>query len=113
YTVDPIDKAVQVESSILSYSNVFSPEATQEDVYNATVGEVLDSVLDGFNGAVFAYGVTGSGKTYTMMGNTENKGATVVAEERAPPRAPCACVSCFSLFFDSGLGISHESSCSE
>ncbi|KAF4732914.1 hypothetical protein FOZ63_030233, partial [Perkinsus olseni] len=74
YTVDPIDKAVQVESSIFSYFNVFGPEATQEDVYNATVGEVLDSVLDGFNGAVFAYGVTGSGKTYTMMGNTENKG---------------------------------------
>ncbi|KAF4753776.1 hypothetical protein FOZ63_014742 [Perkinsus olseni] len=54
YTVDPIDKTVQVESSIFSYSNVFGPEATQEDVYNATVGEVLDSVLDGFNGAVFA-----------------------------------------------------------
>ncbi|KAF4746242.1 hypothetical protein FOZ63_005007, partial [Perkinsus olseni] len=45
YTVDPIDKTVQVDSSISSYSNVFGPEATQEDVYNATVGEVLDSVL--------------------------------------------------------------------
>ncbi|KAF4654895.1 hypothetical protein FOZ61_007974 [Perkinsus olseni] len=112
YTVDPIDKAVRVDSSIFSYSNVFGPEATQEDVYNATVGEVLDSVLDGFNGAVFAYGVTGSGKTYTMMGNTENKGATVVALER-PPRAPCACVPRFPLFFVSGLGISLGSSCNE
>ena len=38
---------------------------------------MLDSVLDGYNGTIFAYGQTGTGKTHTMVGeiwNTEMKG---------------------------------------
>jgi len=31
----------------------------------------VDSVLDGYNGTIFAYGPTGSGKTYTITGGTE------------------------------------------
>lgn len=29
----------------------------------------MTSVMDGFNVCIFAYGPTGTGKTYTMMGN--------------------------------------------
>jgi kinesin family protein 3/17 len=37
-------------------------------VYNDVVRSVVDSVLEGYNGTVFAYGQTGTGKTYTMEG---------------------------------------------
>ena len=36
--------------------------------------QLIDSVIRGFNACVFAYGTTGSGKTYTMTGNNECPG---------------------------------------
>jgi len=38
------------------------------DVYDEAVRPIVDSVLQGFNGTVFAAGQTGTGKTYTMEG---------------------------------------------
>lgn len=35
---------------------------------------MIESVIQGYNGCVFAYGTTGSGKTHTMTGNTDNPG---------------------------------------
>lgn len=44
--------------------------ASQCDVYEAGVRDVVEDVMEGFNGTVMAYGQTGAGKTYTL-GNTE------------------------------------------
>jgi kinesin family member C2/C3 len=44
---------------------VFTPESTQEEVYEET-RPLVSSALDGYNVSVFAYGQTGSGKTHTM-----------------------------------------------
>lgn len=35
---------------------------------------MIDPLFEGFNGCIFAYGATGTGKTYTMLGNEENPG---------------------------------------
>jgi hypothetical protein len=43
--------------------------ATQEDIYAEVGKPLLDNILIGFNGCIMAYGQSGSGKTYTMMGN--------------------------------------------
>jgi hypothetical protein len=43
--------------------------ATQEDIYAKVGKPLLDNILIGFNGCIMAYGQSGSGKTYTMMGN--------------------------------------------
>ena len=51
------------------FDRVFGPTATQEEVYAESTEGIVDSVLDGYNATVFAYGATGSGKTHTMMGN--------------------------------------------
>lgn len=37
-------------------------------MYNETAKPIVDSVLEGYNGTVFAYGQTGTGKTHTMDG---------------------------------------------
>jgi kinesin family protein 18/19 len=42
-------------------------QASNEDVYNGTVRDLVSGVLYGINTTVFAYGATGSGKTYTMV----------------------------------------------
>ncbi|KAL4163385.1 hypothetical protein KRP22_014964 [Phytophthora ramorum] len=50
------------------FDHVFSAEAQQSDVYNASLQPLLASLLHGFNVTVLAYGQTGSGKTHTMGG---------------------------------------------
>ena len=37
-------------------------------MYDQAARPIIDSVLDGFNGTIFAYGQTASGKTHTMQG---------------------------------------------
>ncbi|CCK68501.1 tubulin-dependent ATPase KIP3 KNAG_0B00520 [Huiozyma naganishii CBS 8797] len=56
------------------FDKLFDTDVSQEDVYRGTTSTLLDSVLDGFNGTVFAYGATGCGKTYTVSGTRENPG---------------------------------------
>ncbi|XP_062380406.1 kinesin-like protein KIF3A isoform X1 [Sardina pilchardus] len=51
-----------------TFDTVFSPESKQLDVYNLTARPIVDSVLEGYNGTIFAYGQTGTGKTFTMEG---------------------------------------------
>ncbi|XP_026725291.1 kinesin-like protein KIF19 [Trichoplusia ni] len=50
------------------YDRVFGEGSTQEDVYDAVCAPLVGDTLRGFAGAVFAYGATGAGKTYTMTG---------------------------------------------
>ncbi|KAL1452578.1 hypothetical protein WDU94_006796 [Cyamophila willieti] len=56
-----------------SYDIVLGEDATQDDVYQATTKNLVRDVLLGYNGTVFAYGATGSGKTHTMVGQSEGK----------------------------------------
>jgi kinesin family protein 5 len=56
-----------------SFDRIFPPSSTQEDIYSFGVKEIIDSVLNGYNGTVLAYGQTSSGKTYTMQGEMEEE----------------------------------------
>lgn len=56
------------------FDRVFDENATQDDVYKATTRSLLDSVLDGYNATVFAYGATGCGKTHTITGTASQPG---------------------------------------
>uniref|UniRef100_A0A8C4HCD6 Kinesin-like protein n=1 Tax=Dicentrarchus labrax TaxID=13489 RepID=A0A8C4HCD6_DICLA len=51
------------------FDRVFQSNTTQEQVYNACAQKIVKDVLDGYNGTIFAYGQTSSGKTHTMEGN--------------------------------------------
>lgn len=50
------------------FDKVFKPNATQEKIYNESAKTIVRDVLGGFNGTIFAYGQTSSGKTHTMEG---------------------------------------------
>eukprot|EP00929_Paragymnodinium_shiwhaense_P119403 TRINITY_DN912_c0_g2_i1.p1 TRINITY_DN912_c0_g2~~TRINITY_DN912_c0_g2_i1.p1 ORF type:complete len:781 (+),score=184.31 TRINITY_DN912_c0_g2_i1:187-2529(+) len=50
------------------FDRVFRWDASQKEVYDYAAKPIINAVLRGFNGTVFAYGQTSSGKTYTMEG---------------------------------------------
>ncbi|XP_078259484.1 kinesin heavy chain [Rhinoraja longicauda] len=54
------------------YDKVFTPNTSQEQVYNVCAKQIVKDVLDGYNGTIFAYGQTSSGKTHTMEGKLHN-----------------------------------------
>lgn len=51
-----------------NYDYVFDMSSTQKFVYDVAVVPVVESVLNGYNGTILAYGQTSSGKTHTMLG---------------------------------------------
>ncbi|XWS58200.1 hypothetical protein CRYUN_Cryun08bG0014300 [Craigia yunnanensis] len=72
------DTELQIISSDSSkkqfkFDHVFRPEDGQEVVF-ARTKPIVTSVLDGYNVCIFAYGQTGTGKTFTMEGTPENRG---------------------------------------
>jgi len=53
---------------VFTYDRVFGPDSKQPDVYNDAARSIVESVIEGYNGTIFAYGQTGTGKTFTMEG---------------------------------------------
>ncbi|KAM6462919.1 kinesin-like protein KIF3C isoform 3-T3 [Liasis olivaceus] len=67
-----------------TFDAVYDATSKQADLYDETVRPLIDSVLQGFNGTIFAYGQTGTGKTYTMQGiwaDPEKRGVIPISFE--------------------------------
>ena len=52
---------------------IFPPSTTQLEIYEHSGRPVVESVMEGFNGTIFAYGQTASGKTFTMTGDQNDR----------------------------------------
>ncbi|EER44407.1 kinesin heavy chain [Histoplasma capsulatum H143] len=52
-----------------TFDRVFGMDSKQQDVFDFSIRSTVDDILNGYNGTVFAYGQTGAGKSYTMMGS--------------------------------------------
>jgi len=62
------DNCVSIGGKVYLFDKVFKPNASQEKVYNEAAKSIVTDVLAGYNGTIFAYGQTSSGKTHTMEG---------------------------------------------
>lgn len=63
----------QNQTITFTFDYGFPEDCTQEEVYEATAAPIVSGVLEGFNGTIFAYGQTGTGKTYSMDGKTHGE----------------------------------------
>ncbi|CAL7933272.1 unnamed protein product [Xylocopa violacea] len=63
------NKAIQT-----SFSHIFGPNDSQQEVFNVVALPLIENLINGKNSFLFTYGVTGSGKTYTMSGNMHDMG---------------------------------------
>jgi len=87
-----------------NFDGVLGSFSTQDDVFNTSVRPLVDQVLSGFDATAFAYGQTGTGKTYTMEGNPEvSDGAGLM------PRAAAAVLTALedSKYLDHSVTVSY------
>ncbi|XP_052852077.1 uncharacterized protein LOC128262076 isoform X2 [Drosophila gunungcola] len=61
------------------FDYVFGEGASNQEVFDRMAKHIVHACMQGFNGTIFAYGQTSSGKTYTMMGDGQNPGVMVLA----------------------------------
>ncbi|XP_023487997.1 kinesin-1 heavy chain [Equus quagga] len=62
------EDTVMIASKPYAFDRVFQSNTSQEQVYNDCAKKIVKDVLEGYNGTIFAYGQTSSGKTHTMEG---------------------------------------------
>ncbi|KAG6029362.1 hypothetical protein E4U41_000376 [Claviceps citrina] len=68
------------------FDRVYSQAADQNMVFDDTVKPILDEMLAGYNCTIFAYGQTGTGKTYTMSGDMSETLGMLSGEAGIIPR---------------------------
>ncbi|KAJ9536971.1 hypothetical protein OSB04_029704 [Centaurea solstitialis] len=66
-------------SSKFDFDRIFSEDCSTFDVYESRTKDIVSAAIGGFNGTVFAYGQTNSGKTHTMRGSSVEPGVIPLA----------------------------------
>lgn len=56
------------DPKVFTFDAIYDWNSKQIDIYDETARPIVQAVLEGFNGTIFAYGQTGTGKTFTMEG---------------------------------------------
>ena len=62
-------RLLQAPHQSFAFDDVFTEDATQEEVYQGVASDTVANIMHGFNGAILAYGQTGSGKSFSMLGD--------------------------------------------
>ena len=77
YNINIIDeKQIILDNNNFNFDKIYRNNIDQKDFYKETCNDSINLLLQGFNITIFAYGSTGSGKTFTIFGNNNNQGIT-------------------------------------
>nr|XP_022752804.1 kinesin-like protein KIN-5D [Durio zibethinus] len=76
----------QIDRTFL-FDKVFGPSSEQKELFDLAVSPIVNEVLEGYNCTIFAYGQTGTGKTYTMEGGARKKNGEFPSDAGVIPRA--------------------------
>ncbi|KAG9586053.1 kinesin-domain-containing protein, partial [Aureobasidium melanogenum] len=79
WLVDGRRSLITYESGEYRYDNVFSPHDQNARVYESAAKRLVRRVMEGYHGTVFAYGMTGTGKTFSMQGTAMSPGVIPLA----------------------------------
>ncbi|XP_032942299.1 kinesin-like protein KIF24 [Catharus ustulatus] len=76
---EAVDLTQYILQHVFYFDEVFGESCTNHDVYMKTAYPLIQHIFNGGNATCFAYGQTGAGKTYTMIGNHRNPGLYALA----------------------------------
>ncbi|KAI8991859.1 P-loop containing nucleoside triphosphate hydrolase protein [Mycotypha africana] len=68
-------------TKVFHFDRVFRPCETQKDIFEDVAKPLINDVFKGASCTVFAYGQTGTGKTYTMEGDLQRAGNNIISED--------------------------------
>ncbi|XP_054833430.1 kinesin-like protein KIF20A [Eublepharis macularius] len=74
FTMKNTERGIGQAVHKFTFTKVFGPEVGQKGFFDATMKEVVTDVLHGQNWLIYTYGVTNSGKTYTIQGSGADAG---------------------------------------
>lgn len=69
------------------FDRVFGPTSKQKELFDTAIAPIVHEVLEGYNCTIFAYGQTGTGKTYTMEGGARKKNGEFPSDAGVIPRS--------------------------
>lgn len=78
--VDPKEGSIKVKNpkadaneppKVFTFDQVYDSNCSQMEIFDYTARPIVDSSIEGYNGTIFAYGQTGTGKSHTMEGKDE------------------------------------------
>ncbi|KAJ0179183.1 hypothetical protein K1T71_004895 [Dendrolimus kikuchii] len=78
-TLHQIDHTGKDVVQSFTFDKVYDENTKTSDVYNDVAKPIVEAATAGFNGTIFAYGQTSSGKTYTMSGTEDSPGIIQMA----------------------------------
>ncbi|XP_043858926.1 kinesin-like protein KIF24 [Dromiciops gliroides] len=78
---EAVDLTQYILQHVFYFDEVFGETCTNQDVYLKTTHPLIQHIFKGGNATCFAYGQTGAGKTYTMIGTHQNPGLYALAAE--------------------------------
>ncbi|MES1921192.1 hypothetical protein MHBO_002759 [Bonamia ostreae] len=72
-TINQIEKRISLSSTVkkFNFDRVYDEFTEQEYLFEKTVTPIIREVIEGFNCTIFAYGQTGTGKTFTIEGEID------------------------------------------
>nr|XP_033791379.1 kinesin-like protein KIF24 isoform X2 [Geotrypetes seraphini]XP_033791388.1 kinesin-like protein KIF24 isoform X2 [Geotrypetes seraphini] len=76
---EAVDLTQYILQHVFYFDEVFSEDFSNQDVYKKTAYPLIHHVFNGGNATCFAYGQTGAGKTYTMIGTQQKPGLYALA----------------------------------
>ncbi|NXA44928.1 KIF24 protein, partial [Nothocercus julius] len=76
---EAVDLTQYILQHVFYFDEVFEESCTNQDVYMKTAHPLIQHIFNGGNATCFAYGQTGAGKTYTMIGTHRNPGLYALA----------------------------------
>ena len=63
---------------IFYFDRVYDDTTKQETIFNESALPIINDVIQGYNGTMFAYGQTGTGKTFTMSGKNDGTNEGII-----------------------------------
>lgn len=88
------NKLIHTEFGEFQFDHVYTKEVLNHEIYHELGQPIVDKLFQGFNTTILAYGMTGSGKTFTMSGDRQEPGLIPLCVANIFDRIECASDSC-------------------